>query len=95
MLDPGTQALLSAFASPVVIAVVGYVAKRYFEKQDETLKSISDTLSDIKIKLAVTENRSLLIEEIREDVQRLRDEHVITKSSVDAAWRVLDKKRAS
>ena len=107
MLDPGTESIIKAFASPVILAaVMGFISQKYLSKQQETAKSFSDALkkySDAlkaeQVTSAVTKSNTdrtlVLVDEIRKDVQWLRDEHTKTRSSVDAVWRVLDIKRMS
>lgn len=100
MLEPGTESIITALASPAILAaVIGFILKKYLERQDEALRGISDAIKIEQVKSAVaestTDRTSVLVDEIRKDLQNIRDEHTKTRSSVEAAWRVLDIKRLS
>lgn len=90
MLDPGTEQLITAVASPTILAgIVGFILIRYLNKQEEVAKDVVQ----IQVKNAVTESRNALIDKLGDDLQKLRDEHTMTKASVEAVWSVLNNDR--
>lgn len=99
MLDPGTQSLVIAIASPAVLGVLGYVMKTYLSKTEKTTEKILEALNTEQVGIALiknnTDRNTVLLDKALEDFSKLKDEHTKTRSSVDAVWDVLDVKRLS
>lgn len=92
MLDPGTESIITACASPAILTlVVGFLFKKHLEKIEEVAK----TVAAIQVKSAVAESRNALVDKLGDDLHNLQNEHTKTRSSVEAVWRALDKERLS
>jgi glucose-6-phosphate 1-dehydrogenase len=83
---------ITTLLSPAAIGgLFWFFVRKYFSRQEEILQKLSNAMSDVQMKMAIHESKAMQIEKIIADFDRIREEHTLQKSKVEAAWRLLDR----
>jgi hypothetical protein len=83
---------VSTILSPAAIAALfWFFVRHYFEKQADILAQVSKALSDMQLKFAIHETRASQVDKVLSDFEKMKEDFVIHKSRLEAAWRLLDR----
>jgi len=86
--------LISSIISPMMVAAfVWFIVRKYFTRQEQILDEVAKSLEALKVRLAVHESQVEQLRHHTEDISRMKEELVVLRQKVEAAWTVLDRVR--
>jgi predicted phage-related endonuclease len=76
---------------PIMCAVIWYIVKTYFGKQEALLTKLTESMAAVNLKIAVHETRAAQVEESLKEMSRLKEQNTLMQAKIDAAWRNIEK----
>ena len=81
---------LVSILSPTVLGILTFMIIRYMKNQDTQIKTLTDSINSLTLKITLQEERSLAIAKGLSELNDIRRDITLLQSETKAAWKVID-----